>query len=178
MTHQQESKVVVRRADRPGDFGWMVMANGETYAEQFGWDTEYEALVARIVADFATSRDPAREAGWVAEVDGQRAGCVILVATTDPDVARLRILLVTPEARGCGLGTRLVQECLDFARAAGYRHVTLWTNDILTSARRIYEAAGFTLIDEERHHSFGSDLVGQNWVLDLGSWGCPGPQSR
>ena len=157
----------VRRADNPGDLGWMVMAHGEIYAEHFGWSTEFEALVARIVADYASSHDAAREAAWIAEVDGRRAGCILLVAGEQPGVAQLRILQVSAETRGLGAGSLLVEECLDFARAAGYDQVTLWTNDILTSARRIYEAYGFALIDEEKHHSFGHDLVGQTWTLGL-----------
>ena len=158
---------VVRPADRPGDLGWVVMAHGEVYAEQFRWTTDFEALVARIVADYATGRDPSREAAWIAEADGERAGCVFLVAGDEPDTARLRILLVTPPARGSGLGARLVDECLAFARRSGYRRVVLWTNDVLVSARRIYQAAGFTLVDEKPHHSFGHDLVGQTWSLTL-----------
>ncbi|MFM9370906.1 GNAT family N-acetyltransferase [Streptomyces sp. Da 82-17] len=164
---EQQAHVVVRPADRPGDLGWAVLAHGEVYAEQFGWNGEFEALVARIVADYAAGHDPAREAAWIAEVDGERAGCVFLVADEQPGTAKLRTLLVTPKARGLGLGSRLVQECLDFARAAGYRRMTLWTNDVLVSARRIYQAYGFTLVDEAPHHSFGHDLVGQNWSLDL-----------
>lgn len=162
-----ERQVVVRRADHPGDLGWVVMAHGEIYDRQFGWDTDFETLVARIVADFAENNDPARESGWIAEVDGKRAGCVFCMAGDDPTVAKLRILLVTPEARGLGLGTRLVEECLRFAREAGYRKVTLWTNDVLVAARKIYQAFGFRLVDEERHHSFGHDLNGQNWMVDL-----------
>lgn len=163
----RDSRVVVRRADRPGDLGWVVMAHGEVYDQQFGWDTSFEALVARIVADFATDHDPAREAAWIAEVDGERAGCVVCVGGDEPGVAKLRILLVTPAARGLGVGTRLVGECLRFARETGYRRITLWTNDVLVSARKIYQAFGFTLVDEEPHRSFGHDLVGQNWTLDL-----------
>lgn len=164
---EREARVRIRRADSPGDLGWMVMTHGEIYAEQFGWSTEFEALVARIVADYATAHDPAEEAAWIAEVAGRRAGCILLVSGDRPGVARLRILLVTAEARGLGVGSRLVEECLGFARTAGYDQVTLWTNDILTSARRIYEAYGFVLTDEEKHHSFGHDLVGQTWTLDL-----------
>lgn len=143
------------------------MVHGEVYDRQFGWDADFEALVARIVADYAADHDADREAAWIAEVDGARAGCVLLVADDDPGVARLRILLVTPDGRGLGLGTWLVEECVSFARDAGYRAITLWTNDVLTSARKIYQAFGFTLVEEERHHSFGHDLVGQNWRLEL-----------
>jgi GNAT superfamily N-acetyltransferase len=160
-------QVEIRRADRPGDLGWVVMAHGELYDRQFGWNTDFEALVAKIVADFAADRDPAREAAWIAEVDGERAGCVLLVAGDRPEGAKLRVLLVTPAARGLGLGTRLVEEALGFARVAGYQHVTLWTNDNLVSARRIYEHFGFVLTEEEPHHSFGHDLVGQTWTLGL-----------
>ena len=142
------------------------MVHGELYAEEYGWDSRFEALVARIVADYAGAHDPAREAAWIAEVDGRRAGCVFCVAA-DEATAQLRLLLVHPEARGFRIGSRLVDTCLDFARAAGYRRITLWTNDVLVSARRIYEAAGFELVEAERHHSFGHDLTGQNWARDL-----------
>lgn len=162
-----QRRVVLRRADRPGDLGWVVQAHGEVYDQQFGWNTDFETLVARIVADYAENRDPAREAGWIAEVDGERAGCIFCMAAGELAVAKLRILLVTPGARGLGLGTRLVEECLRFAREAGYRQITLWTNDVLVAARKIYQDFGFRLVDEERHHSFGHDLNGQNWVLDL-----------
>lgn len=162
-----DRRVEVRAADRPGDLGWVVMAHGEVYNEQFGWDGDFEALVARIVADHATDHDPARESGWIAEVDGERVGCIFLMAGDRPGEARLRILLVTPGARGLGVGSRLVDRCLDFARDAGYERVVLWTNDVLVSARRIYEAAGFTLVEQDEHHSFGHDLVGQTWTLEL-----------
>ncbi len=165
----RQERVRLGRADRPGDLGWVVMAHGEVYDQQFGWNSDFEALVARIVADYANGHDSTREAAWIAEVDGQRVGCIFLVAGEHPGVAKLRILLVTPNGRGLGVGTRLVQTCVDFAREAGYRQVTLWTNDVLASARRIYESAGFVLTGEERHHSFGHDLVGQNWSLDLQS---------
>ncbi|MFC9943904.1 GNAT family N-acetyltransferase [Streptomyces pratensis] len=128
----------------------------------------FEALVTRIVADYATRHSPATEAAWVAEVDGVRVGCVLLVAGDEPGVARLRVLLVTPAARGLGLGARLVEEALAFAREAGYRSVGLWTTGNLASARRIYERFGFTLTDEETGRSFGHDLVSQNWTLELG----------
>ena len=144
----------------------MVMANAEVYAEQFGWNRDYEVLVARIVADFAAGADSGREDAWIAEFDGRRVGCVMCVDAGD-GAARLRILLVTPEARGHGAGTALVNTCLAFARNAGYREVTLWTNSVLDSARRIYERAGFELVAENPHHSFGADLVGQDWQLAL-----------
>lgn len=156
----------IRRLNRPGDLGWVVMAHGEMYAAEFAWDTSFEALVAHIVADYAGDHDPTRDAAWIAEVDGKRAGCVFCVGA-DETTVKLRILLVHPDARGHGLGGRLVATCVDFARAAGYRRLTLWTNDVLVSARRIYEATGFDLVDEQRHHSFGHDLVGQNWARDL-----------
>jgi GNAT superfamily N-acetyltransferase len=154
--------VLIRRLGKPGDLGWVVMAHGEVYAAEYGWDTTFEALVARIVADF----DPERDAAWIAEVAGERAGCVFCVRADD-ETAKLRILLVDPAARGHGAGARLVEECLSYARESGYRRITLWTNDVLSSARRIYQAAGFALTDEEPHHSFGKDLVGQTWTLDL-----------
>lgn len=157
----------VRPAHRPGDLGWVVMAHGEIYHRQFGWNTDFEALVAKIVADYATGRDPDREAAWIAEVDGERAGCVGLVADDEPDTARLRVLLVTPAARGRGIGTRLVDECLAFARRSGYRRVVLWTTDGLVAARRIYQAAGFTLTEQEPLHRFGHDLLGQTWSRRL-----------
>jgi GNAT superfamily N-acetyltransferase len=164
------ARVVIRDLGRPGDLGWVVMAHGELYAAEYGWDTSFEALVARIVADYAADHDPAREAAWIGEVDGQRVGCIFCVRSEDDadrDTAQLRVLLVHPSARGLGIGRRLVSVCVDFARAVGYRRMTLWTNDVLVSARRIYQAAGFELVDEEPHHSFGADLVGQHWVLDL-----------
>ncbi len=156
----------VLRAPEAGDMGWVVQRNGAVYAEEFGWDATYEAMVARIVADYVDNRDPACEAAWIAEVDGTRAGCVFCVRE-DATTARLRLLLVEPWARGLGIGARLVEEVLRFARRAGYTGVTLWTNDVLADARRIYQRAGFTLDNENRHHSFGHDLVGQNWSRRL-----------
>ena len=154
------------RAPRPGDLGWVVQRNAAVYAEEFGWDASYEALVARIVADYVDHRDPAAEAAWIAEVDGAPAGCVFCVRE-DATTARLRLLLTEPWARGLGIGSRLVEEVLSFARGAGYSAITLWTNDVLAGARRIYERAGFTLDDETPHHSFGQDLIGQNWSRRL-----------
>jgi GNAT superfamily N-acetyltransferase len=159
-------QVVVRDADRPGDLGWVVMAHGETYAAEFGWNTEFEALVARIVADYGAEPANARQAAWIAELDGERVGCVFVVAA-DENCAQLRILLVDPRARGHRLGARLVDQCIAFARDAGYSRLVLWTNDVLASARRIYLAAGFDLTGEDPHHSFGVDLVGQTYALDL-----------
>jgi DNA-binding MarR family transcriptional regulator/GNAT superfamily N-acetyltransferase len=162
----EELRRVVVRAPAAGDLGWIVQRHGELYREEYGWNADFEALVARIVAEYAERHDPAREAAWIAEVDGAPGGCVLCVRQDDA-VARLRLLLVEPRARGLGLGERLVGECIAFARAAGYRELTLWTNDTLVHARRIYERTGFALVDEEPHHSFGHDLVGQTWTLPL-----------
>ncbi|MBC6470492.1 GNAT family N-acetyltransferase [Actinomadura alba] len=146
------------------------MAHGEVYAAEFGWDTSMEAFVARIVADYAAGHDPAREAAWIAEMDGRRVGCVFCVAA-DESTAQLRILLVDPLARGHRIGGLLVDECLGFARSAGYARMKLWTNHPLAAARAIYLSRGFALIEEEPHHSFGVDLVGQVYELDLRSSG-------
>ncbi|MEU4317868.1 GNAT family N-acetyltransferase [Nocardia fluminea] len=142
------------------------MAHGEVYAEQFGWNTDFEAMVAGIVGDYATGHDPAREGAWIAEIDGARAGSSS-ACDDEPGVAKLRTLLVTPAARGLGVGAELVNRVLSFARSAGYTRVTLWTTTTQSSARRIYEAAGFALTSEDPRHSFGHDLLGQDWALDL-----------
>lgn len=156
------------RTYRAGDIGWAIERHARIYTDEFGWNQDFEALVATLFARFATQHDPATERCWIAEVDGERVGCVFVVRNEEhPNTAQLRCLLVDPKARGLGIGKRLVDECLAFARAAGYTRMLLWTNDILTSARRIYEAAGFELVKEERHHSFGHDLVGQIWRRDL-----------
>jgi DNA-binding MarR family transcriptional regulator/GNAT superfamily N-acetyltransferase len=157
---------LVLRPPGPGDLGWVVERHGARYAAEYGWDTTFETLVARIVADFAERHDTKREAAWIAELDGERVGCVFCTAA-DADAAQLRLLLVEPSARGSGVGTRLVDECLRFARRSGYRRVTLWTNDVLLAARRIYEQAGFRCDRREPHHSFGHDLVGEYWSRDL-----------
>jgi DNA-binding MarR family transcriptional regulator/GNAT superfamily N-acetyltransferase len=158
--------MMLLRGLRPGDLGWVVQRHGEVYAREYGWTQSFEALVARIVADYIDQLQPARESAWIAEIDGQRAGCVFCVRKDD-ETAQLRILLVEAWARGQGLGARLVDECVRFARDSGYRKLVLWTNDVLVSARRIYLAAGFELVGEERHRSFGKDLVGQSWELRL-----------
>ena len=158
--------VIIRRLGRPGDLGWVVMAHGEMYATEFGWDTSFESLVARIVADYAGDHDDTREAAWVAELDGRRVGCVFCIAAGD-QTAQLRMLLVDPAARGHGVGARLVDECLDFAREAGFKRMKLWTNHPLVAARRIYLSRGFRLAEEEPHRSYGADLVGQVYELDL-----------
>lgn len=156
----------VLRPPRPGDLGWVVQRHGAVYAEEYGWDATFEALVARIVADYVDHRDPVRENAWMADVDGEPVGCVFCVRRSD-DTAQLRLLLVDPSARGLGIGGRLVEECVRFARRTGYKAIQLWTNDVLTDARRIYDRAGFCLAAEESHRSFGHDLVGQTLTLSL-----------
>jgi len=159
--------VELRVADQPGDLGWMVWQHGEVYAEQFGWDASFEAMVATVVGDYARDGDE-RSRAWVAEVDGHRVGCIMCVPLPeDPRVAQLRILLVTRDGRGLGAGTALVEECVGFARAAGYKAMTLFTTANLVSARRIYQAAGFEPVDELAEHRFGADIVGQHWALRL-----------
>jgi DNA-binding MarR family transcriptional regulator/N-acetylglutamate synthase-like GNAT family acetyltransferase len=154
------------RPHQVGDIGWITHRQGLLYAEEYGWDESFEALVAEIAANFVKSFDATSERCWIAEREGEIVGSVFLVRQTRR-IAKLRLLYVEPAARGLGIGARLTDECIRFARAKGYRTLTLWTNDVLVSARRIYQAAGFELAKEERHHSFGKDLVGQNWNLAL-----------
>ena len=156
------------RPYRIGDVGWAIEQHGRLYAEEFGWNGEFEALVATLFSRFATQHDPRSEHFWVAEADGERVGCVFVVRSEkDPRAAQLRCLLVSPRGRGLGIGRRLVDECLHFAKSAGYERMLLWTNDVLVAARRIYEGAGFSLVEESPHHSFGHDLVGQIWARPL-----------
>ena len=154
------------RSLKVGDIGWIAHRQGILYSQEYGWDATYEALVAEILAGFVNNFDSNLERGWVAERAGGIIGSVFLVRAS-ADLAKLRLLYVEPTARGLGVGKRLVQECIDFARMKGYKTLTLWTNDVLVSARRIYQGAGFQLTKEERHHSFGKDLVGQTWDLAL-----------
>jgi GNAT superfamily N-acetyltransferase len=178
---RQATPPMIRPLGQPGDLGWVVMAHGEVYAQEFGWDSSFEALVAEIVTDYAARADfgrpdsgPAAPGGdcgpaaaWIAERDGVRLGCVFCLPGDDERTAKLRILLVHPDGRGLGLGARLVDTVIEFARRHGHRRLQLWTNHPLAAARHIYLSRGFELVSEEPHHSFGVDLVGQNYELDL-----------
>ncbi|MGW4534673.1 bifunctional helix-turn-helix transcriptional regulator/GNAT family N-acetyltransferase [Nocardia sp. NPDC004340] len=164
---------VTLRAPKPGEHGWAIARNAVLYAEEFGWNHEYEALAAKIIGDWLNSHDPQRERAWIAEYRGAPVGCVYCMREDD-HTARLRLLLVEPSARGLGVGSALVGECLRFATAAGYTEMVLWTNSVLDSARHIYERAGFALAESNPHHSFGVDLVGQTWRRALRSAADPG----
>jgi len=157
---------IALRDPRPGDLGWVVARHAELYQREFGWADNFEGVCAQIVADFAASYDPKFDRGWIAEMDGQNVGCVFLVKDS-AEVARLRLLLVEPVARGRGLGTRLTDECVRFARACGYRRITLWTHQVLTPARHIYQRAGFTLTSSEARRNFGQNVVSEHWDLVL-----------
>lgn len=164
---ERDPEAVILRDPRPGDLGLVVGRQAILYSEEYGWDWTYEALVAEILAGFVRTFDPSLEQAWIAEVEGMMAGSIFLMRSPTPGIARLRLLYVEPGLRGLGIGSRLVEACVERARAAGYRKLELWTNSVLVSARRIYEAAGFRLTEEKAHRSFGKDLVGQVWTLDL-----------
>ncbi|MBI1360846.1 MAG: GNAT family N-acetyltransferase [Alphaproteobacteria bacterium] len=170
------------RQPKPGDFGWIISRHAEVYGEEYGWGPPFEGLCAGIVADFVNDFDPEKERCWIAEVDGERAGTIMLVKDEeggDPDgVARIRLLLVEPSARGLGLGARLVDECVRFARAKGYRRVTLWTHSVLVAARAVYAKAGFVKTGEEAHDSWGKPVTSEFWDLDLTATGRPSTQTK
>jgi DNA-binding MarR family transcriptional regulator/GNAT superfamily N-acetyltransferase len=161
-----EPPPTILRDPRPGDMGWVVQSHGALYASEYGFDASFEALVAEIVAKYMTSYDASRERCWIADIEGRPVGSVFLVKASD-DVAKLRLLLLDPAARGRGLGQRLVADCVSFARACGYRRMTLWTQSILVGARKIYQDAGFKLVASEPHRSFGQNLIGETWERDL-----------
>jgi DNA-binding MarR family transcriptional regulator/N-acetylglutamate synthase-like GNAT family acetyltransferase len=156
----------ILRAPRPGDFGWVVKRHAELYAQEYQWKEPFEGVCAQIVADFVNTFDAKRERCWITEMNGENVGCVF-VAKETPDVARIRLLLVDPKARGLGLGARLTDECIKFARSAGYSKMTLWTHSVLTAARHIYQKAGFKLMRCEQHHHWGPRVVSEHWDLEL-----------
>lgn len=167
MTQVKERQAaVLLRGHQPGDIGWVISRHGALYAQEYGWNMEFEALVARICADFIDNFDASSERAWIAEIDGERVGCCFVVRKSKT-VAQLRMVLLDPKARGLGIGKQMVAQAIAFARARGYKKMTLWTNDCLHAARAIYVAAGFKLVHEEKHYSFGLDLIGQNWDLSL-----------
>jgi GNAT superfamily N-acetyltransferase len=168
MERSLEGRLTIRDAVRSGDLGWVIGRHGAVYDEEYGWNMEFEVLVAKIATSFFAKHDPEREHCWFVELDGRTVGCIFLVQAWE-HVAKLRLLLVEPDARGLGIGSLLVGTCVEFARRADYETVTLWTNSVLVSARRLYEAVGFRLVDSNPHHSFGKDLIGQTWELDLRS---------
>ena len=163
LAHQRQ---YILRQPRPGDFGWIVKRNAELYAQDYGWLEPFEGVCAQIVADFVNKYDESRERGWIAEIDGENVGAVMLANDGD-GVARFRLLFVEPEARGLGIGVRLVDEAIRFARGAGYRKITLWTHSVLTAARHIYQSAGFKLMRSEEHRSWGEPVVSEHWDLEL-----------
>jgi DNA-binding MarR family transcriptional regulator/N-acetylglutamate synthase-like GNAT family acetyltransferase len=163
--HHKRAKLILR-SHRPGDIGWVIQRHGALYAQEYGWDDSFEALVAEIAAQFIRNFDPKRERCWIAELDDEPVGSVFLVKQND-EVSKLRLLLVEPRARGLGIGRKLVEECIAFARAAGYRTMILWTQSILSAARNIYRSAGFKIIKEEPQRAFGADLVRETWELEL-----------
>jgi N-acetylglutamate synthase-like GNAT family acetyltransferase len=163
---QQKSRTVILRDPQPGDYGWVVEQHGALYAKEWGYTVEFEALVADIVAKFIENFDPQWEKCWIAEVDGERAGCIFLVRQS-ATVAKLRLLILTPQSRGLGLGARLTDECIAFARAKGYRKMVLWTQSHLLMARRIYDSRGFKMVKAERNDAFGQQLTSETWELKL-----------
>jgi DNA-binding MarR family transcriptional regulator/N-acetylglutamate synthase-like GNAT family acetyltransferase len=163
---ESQKRSYTLRPPRHGDFGWIVSSHGELYAREYGWTDKFEGLCAQIVADFINNFDEKRERCWIAEMNGETVGCIIL-AKDSAQVARIRLLLIDPKARGIGLGHRLVDECVRFARQAGYKRVTLWTHEVLTAARRVYQKAGFKLTASEKKRSWGKDVVAEYWDLDL-----------
>lgn len=165
-SQETPGKSYTLRPHRPGDMGWVIASHGAMYAREYGFDMTFESLVARIAADFIDKFDPKRERCWIAEIDGEPVGSVFLVKKS-PGVAKLRLLIVDPKARGLGLGRRLVEECIGFARNSGYKKLTLWTNDVLHAARAIYVQLGFKRTANAPHRSFGKNLVGENWELKL-----------
>lgn len=166
MRKRLDPRVDIRAGGKPGDIGWVISRHGALYAAEYGWNQEFELLVAGIATDFFTSHDPTREHSWFAEYQGRTVGCVFLVKSTET-IAKLRMLIVEPDARGLGIGASLVEICIEYAIAAGYERMTLWTNSILVAARRLYESIGFELTESSPYHSFGHDLISETWEVEL-----------